>query len=407
MRALAPAILLIGGSALVGCGAGDAGASAVAVRDTLPNGAVRVAYAELPAAAERLQTELSIGAIEGEPHEIFGDIRGIEADPDGNIYVLDYQASEIRAFGPDGEFLRTLTQRGEGPGELTEANGMILAEDGTLWVQDHGKWQMINLDLSGTEIQRLPMHVRSYGYIWSGTVDHRGRFWKDTSHSDEERVFPPPEGLTEGATRAYLKWFDPATEESDSIFLGDDRYRTYISQNSRGGWTYRGIPFTPSTMTIVDPAGGFWRTAGGAYRIARLDELGDTVLVIEADVPPSPATAEDRERFIAGIVERDASMRRAAEEMVALAPETHPVIDQLIVDDEGLLWVRRFGRDDELPLYDLFTREGEYVRSVALGFTPSRYLPIRIRNGRIYALVRDSLDVPHVVRAGTTPLPEM
>jgi len=148
-------------------------------------------------------------------------------------------------------------------------------------------------------------------------------------------------------------------------------------------------------------------TEGDSYRIARLDERGDTVLVIEADVPPSPVTPEDRERFIGPIVERDASMRRATQEMVSLAPEVPPVIDQLIVDDQGLLWVRRFARDDELPLYDLFTREGEYVRSVALGFAPSRYLPIRIRDGRIHALVRDSLDVPHVVRAGTTPLPEM
>lgn len=64
---------------------------------------------------------------------------------------------------------------------------MILTKHGTHWVQDHGQWEMIELDLDGEEIRRLPLHVRSYGYVWNGTVDDRGRFWKPTSHSDQAR----------------------------------------------------------------------------------------------------------------------------------------------------------------------------------------------------------------------------
>ncbi|MDX1389196.1 MAG: 6-bladed beta-propeller, partial [Acidobacteriota bacterium] len=70
-------------------------------------------------------------------------MRGVEAAGDGTIFVLDYQAAEVRAFGPDGAYLRTVATRGEGPGEIREANGFKLVGDSILWIQDHGQWQMI------------------------------------------------------------------------------------------------------------------------------------------------------------------------------------------------------------------------------------------------------------------------
>jgi hypothetical protein len=41
---------------------------------------------------------------------------------------------------------------------------------------------------------------------------------------------------------------------------------------------------------------------------------------------------------------------------------------------------------------------------VRLGFQPDQYRPPRIRNDRMYLLVRDSLDVPRVVRTSVPPL---
>ena len=74
---------------------------------------------------------------------------------------------------------------------------------GTDWIQDHGQWIMIGLSTEGDELQRFPMHVLSYGYTWSGTLDNGGRVWKRRSRSDEERTFPPELGLTEGSYREY------------------------------------------------------------------------------------------------------------------------------------------------------------------------------------------------------------
>ncbi|HUF26436.1 MAG TPA: 6-bladed beta-propeller [Gemmatimonadaceae bacterium] len=404
-RSFAFAFLLLGAVAAGACDSAGSRAGAKVVRDTLPNGAVRLRYASLaPPAAEPLAFDLRIGTLDGDPNETFGDVRSIEADDDGTIYVLDHQASEVRVFDADGRFLRTLTRKGQGPGELAAANGMILARDRTLWIQDHGQWRMIGVNLAGEEVARFPMHVLSYGYVWNGTLDDRGRFWKPVTHSDAPPVFPPEPGLNERSARAYLKWFDPATETTDSVFLGEVTHRFHVTRIG-GGWMNRGIPFSPQPMTLVDPGGGFWTTSGETYRIARLDERGDTLLVLEVAEAPAPVTSEDRQRFIDEIVERSPDQRRAAEELAGLAPETKPIVDQLNLDDVGRLWVRRHAAEDENPLYDLFSRDGEYLGSVRLGFRPARHLPPRIRDGKLYALATDDLGVHTVVRANLPSLP--
>lgn len=393
------------GAALAACGGADQGGFAGGgVRDTLPDGTPLVSYASLesPAEASPLTADLRIGSIDGEGADVFGDVRGIEADGEGEIYVLDYQAAEVRVFSPEGSHVRTLSRRGEGPGEIGESNGLVLAGD-TLFVYDHSKWLMMGLDrTTGRELTRVPTPVRSYGYTWSGTRDDRGRFWKFTAHSDEPRVYPPEEGLQESSARAYLKMYDPAGETSDSIFFGEQSYASWVARVGDSGFSYRGIPFRPADVIVVAPAGGFWRASTDRYRIARLSEEGDTTLVIEAAIEPRPVSEADREAFIAPMAERSPADARIAEEILAVAPTVQPVLNRMFVDENDQLWVERAVEAGEDAMWDVFTDEGDYRGAIRFGFEASSYLNPRLRNGYLYTLVQDELDVPFVVRA---PLP--
>jgi hypothetical protein len=385
---------------LVACSSGQETQMRAISRDTLTNGTVVVHYGELPVGEVRIaEIDLRIGTVEGsDPNFIFGDVRGIEAGRDGTIYVLDYQASEVRAFDAEGRFLRKVATRGEGPAEISEANGMVLVGDSVLWIQDHGKWMMLGVTIDGEELKRFPMPVLSYGYIWTGTMDNRGRVWKQQSHSDQEPTYPPEEGLTESSFREYTVSFDPVANVKDSIYLGERSARTWIARNNRGGHTYWGVPNDPAPITVVDPAGGVWRTNSSSYRIARLDERGDTVLVIESDTPAPPVTEQDRAEYVEMRLERYPDQRRLFEGIADLMPDSMPVISRMAVDDEGRLWVGRTGSEDAPPQFDVFDRDGSYQGSVELAFRPAPYTPIWARQSRVYAVVRDSLDVPFVVR---------
>ncbi len=374
-------------------------------RETLPGGGVLVRYPGLPAIDSvgpeitEVQIDLQFGSVDGtDPNLLFGDIRGIQAASDGTIYVLDFTATEVRAYDPGGRYLRTVAQEGEGPGEITAANGIFLAGDTLLWIHDHGNWTVIGVDPGGDEISRFQKPVLSYSYIWTAVFDDQGRYWRQTSHSDEQERYPPPAGLSSTPRRRYYKSYDLSTGALDSVFLGESNVRSYRYQDSNGFWQLLPIRFQSGERILVNPAGGFWRANTASYRIAGTSEAGDTLIVIDAGMPALPVTDEDHSGFVESMIEfRGAEIRRELEEVAALMPEVKPILADMFVDDEGVLWVKRVTPPDAPSFYDRFSSDGDYLGSVRFGFRPGA--GIWIRHGAIYTWVVDDVGVPYVVRA--------
>ncbi len=83
-----------------------------------------------------LVPEVSIGEVDGPEEYLFGAVASIAVDDDHNVYVLDWQAQEIRQYDALGDYVRRLARRGEGPGELATADRMAYLPDGRLVVPD-------------------------------------------------------------------------------------------------------------------------------------------------------------------------------------------------------------------------------------------------------------------------------
>ncbi len=374
-------------------------------RETLPNGATLIHYPDLPAIdsvgpeVTEVHVDLQFGSVEGDDlNYVFGDIRGIQAASDGTIYVLDNQAQEVRVFSPEGEYLRTIMRRGEGPGEILRSNGFILSGDTLLWVHEWTKYVVIGVDTYGEEVRRFDAPLRRRGYFWDGAFDLRGRYWRSTSVCDDEELDPEP-GLLTGSCRRHYVSYDLAIEAIDSVYIGEDTYRSFMARMPGGGRRFYTIPFQSSRLTLVNPSGGFWDANKGSYRLTRTGEGGDTLLVIEASMPPIPVTAEDRSAFIRAGVERSPEMRSAVEEVAALMPDFKPILEGFFVDDEERLWVRRSTPLGAPRFYDLLSGDGNYLGSIRLAFQPAPYSPLWVQHGHIYAFVLDDLDVQYVVRA--------
>ena len=372
-------------------------------RETLPNGAVLVRYPSLPAIdsdapeVTEAHVDLQFGSLEGEdPNFAFVDIRGIQASSDGNVYVLDFQAAEVRVFDSAGRHLRTIVRRGEGPGEIGDANGIFLSGDTLLWINDHSQWTIIGVDPYGEEIRRFDKPVMSYGYIWNGVFDNLGRYWRETYHLEAEPRYPPPTGMNSVTGWRYYKSYDLASGAIDSVYVGEVSRRFYAYTTGTRGWSLD-IPFEAFENTVVNPSGGFWGAHSASYRVARTGEGGDTLVVIEAGVAVQRVTNEDRSAYIDGIVEDTPELRRAAEEVAALMPDTKPMLQGLFVDDQGRLWVERVTPEDAPDFYDLYSQDGDYLGSVRLAFEAAG--PIWVRHGSIHTWVVDEFDVPYVVRA--------
>ena len=77
---------------------------------------------------------LTIGT-DGDTNTEFLRIAAVTRMPSGEIVVGNGGTAELRVFSPTGWFLRSLSRRGQGPGELTNFSGIIRAHD-TLFVTE-------------------------------------------------------------------------------------------------------------------------------------------------------------------------------------------------------------------------------------------------------------------------------
>ncbi len=63
---------------------------------------------------------------------LLGVINKVLADGDGNLYLLDIQLTEVQVYDPDGQYVRSLGKRGDGPGELRSVTDALFLPDGTM-----------------------------------------------------------------------------------------------------------------------------------------------------------------------------------------------------------------------------------------------------------------------------------
>lgn len=82
-------------------------------------------------------------------------------DDVGRIYIAGEQVAHIQVFRPDGEFLRRIGRRGEGPGELQHASSLAMRPDGAFSVLDRQRGVILTFDADGT----LRGEVRSRGWL--------------------------------------------------------------------------------------------------------------------------------------------------------------------------------------------------------------------------------------------------
>lgn len=118
-----------------------------------------------------LVPDLSVGqGMDGPEEYTFGSIASLAVDDDGNIYVLDGQAQDLRVFDAEGTYLTTLARRGRGPGELARAEAMALLPDRRVVVRDpeNARVQVLGSEPDQTTAWRYQAaNHRTYTPLWT------------------------------------------------------------------------------------------------------------------------------------------------------------------------------------------------------------------------------------------------
>lgn len=339
--------------------------------DTLASGRVLVRSPDVPAwdSTWILEERYRLGALDTEGPELFGQISGVGLGPEGDLYVLDGQAFEVRVFGRAGDFLRAFGGEGEGPGELKSAAGIALDAEGTLWIMNWGNARYTGFDATSGEVAReVPRLLPFAMYPWPGGFEGGARL--------------VDVGLNREGQPTILR-LDTAFAPQDTLPLPEPSPEDRI-------WFKRGTtqvaslmePFAPQPSWAPRPMGGIVVGEGGAYRIHRIGFDRDTSMTIELTREPARVTGAEGDSALALFQEMASTIEGSKADRRPRARDVKPAHGQLFVDDLDRLWVRGVFEAGGSPWWDVFAADGRYWATVAIPDPPGFIRPV-LRDGRM------------------------
>lgn len=315
----------------------------------------------------------------------FGRIEGLAVDTAGRVWILDGLKLEIVVYDTLGRRIMVVGREGEGPGELTDPLGLFADRSGRIWVSDLGNARYSAFDFNGRlveerrrEVVGRPFHwqARHLGddaYLESG-AGRWGRFWAET---------------------VFL--LDGSMSKRDSIRVGESLATFDIPDDARFSVP---IPWRTEYLWAPGEAGTIWRGHTRPYVLANVTMSGDTLQLIRRQGEPRPVAPGERDSALA-VLDSVTGLRISSQ--ADLVPETKPPITGLHTSEEGDLWVRRWWEGGgHGSRFDVYFSDGRLRGTVTVDVRIEP--PIAVRGDRLYAVVRDELDVASVTVRRVTGL---
>jgi hypothetical protein len=279
-------------------------------------------------------------------------------------------AAEIKVFGPDGSYIRTIGRKGHGPGEFEVATGMRFDPRNRLWVLNQGNQRYSVFDTSGALLREFPR------YMASRTLEWRYGVFGPTGDLFDELSYPTSSGFQ----RRCARYDTLRAEFVDTLPL------PVLPEDTPFGWG-RVMP-TPL---------GWWVGVATDYRLWELTRAGDTVRVLEREYQPVGLPTAQRD----SIREAMRLLRERARGAVSLPiPQHQRVFDAFFVDNHGYVWVQLSRTPDQKATsLDVFDPEGRYLGAVRAPSAVEKTPPPVVRDDRMAFVTTNALGAQFVVTA--------
>jgi len=389
-------------TALFGCGERPGAPASVEVTVSDSAGVARVTITgsvlDLPQWA---LSATPVVEIDGASPPFLGSVGEVELLSDGRLLVEDEQSHELYLFGANGEPLRRVGGRGEGPGEFLNLTELSLAAGDTAYAYDRRLYRITEFDPTGGLVSTVRVGREFAG---EGTLVLDG--WGFDSDHLLIHVMGPPD--SSAAPRL------PRRDQRDALLFPLDGSGLARSAPRRfaGGYSIEGERFDAPAPFANRPI-----VAVGADRVVRGSGLRYELFVETRDLDVERIIRWDGWRLplsdsllraVRDTVDAGFEKLRAvrpdlvrslmdAEFSEDLLPDTLPALGAALVDDRGRIWVARFrpstDRWKQEDSWHVLAPDGHPLARVAL---PGRARLAAVRDDHVALIVRDELDVEHV-----------
>jgi len=315
--------------------------------------------------------ELSIGKGEGSEEQLFTSVYDIDVDADGNIYILDMRAAQVRVFDMKGRFLRSFGKKGQGPGEFQVPVYLEISPDGRLLCFDTIAFRLTYFSKTGEFLKQIlypnirgfrPHHVDSQGNLIGHSVlapaPISGEILK-IANAEGDRVLDVFKIDSDFSRREKMEfdigkpWICYAADRSDHVY-----------------WGY-----------------------SEKYEIQMIDATGKVLKIIRNRTKPVAISAEDKiaaEKDYADVLKRGFKLAFR---------DAHPFFRSLSVDARNRLFVQTSEKGKGSParyFYDIYDPEGRYLAKVLI---PANIDGMSIWAGdKLYTLETDQEGYEKIVR---------
>jgi hypothetical protein len=290
-------------------------------------------------------------------------------DHKGFLYICDLQDLQIKVFGPEGHLVRSIGQKGDGPGEFQNIGEIALLPDDRLLILD---WEAHRISLIDTEGK----FINSHKFMnWSYDVF----LTTNSFYVRDERIFGEK-------TKLVVKACDYSGDEIFSY--GDFEPRHSMDIKEAGQWFSVSQPFDVRSILAGDQKNTrLFHCLNDKYLIEVYDRDGKLFRKIDRPYKLISTGAEDKKRYLEGFTNSSETALSLIDKNVPMPP-VKTVTDRMVVDDLGNLWIETNEKREEqgksFVAHDVFNEDGVYEARVWLDISLGLF-----KNGKMYTRETD------------------
>ena len=336
------------------------------------------------------EPDLDLGSVGSPGPTEFFQIEAAQFLPDGGFVVAHRSTEELRFFGADGAFLRAVGRNGHGPEEFRGLSWVAVSGD-SLLAYDWGNDRVSVRD-----------HTGVYGRSFRRELVS-GRFGPPVLLEDGMLLSLSAQHMTElEGTGTVLDQGLVSRHDLTGVLI-DSLGRFPVMQRvvHREGYRQTTVSLPLSSRADLAAQGnGFCYVFGSAFSVRCFDSEGGLRSIARVDSLPRLVTPDDVEATFEHELELAREARNVPREQALLRarpsmtfPEALPAFTELLTDDEGRLWARKY----ELPgharaewwIFD----EGVWVGRLR---ADPAFRAMDVRENRVLGVWRDDLGIEHL-----------
>lgn len=288
---------------------------------------------------------------------IFSEIRTIEVDDEGNIYVADSKEVCVKVFDKNGKHIRTFGKKGQGPGEIQFFTRVHMFAGKEIMIYDRGNNRLSFYSLDGEFLREIS--TGKYRFTRAipdskGNIIGQVAIFGDKFVYEIKKFDPELNPIIEIATIEIARIprvFNPVSPVISVRLMGNDHFAWGNSQKYE--------------IFIVNPEGKTMRKIVKDYMPVRISEAEKKKMTKDVlgdrGIPPGWKLE---------------------------FPKNYHPFYYFICGDENRIYVQTYEKDKKGDIYfDVFDAEGRYIVRFSL---PDGEYPYIVKKNKMYTYIRES-----------------